>query len=174
MGRRFLGLPLRPAIPVAAPAVAPPVVELQDRVDAVELRLRSFLDGQAAHWPEDRNQEAIDLALDVAGALGIALAAPRAPSVPVVPGAVVVIEQSIRANQHGEPVMTIRITGGNEIFRFAFYMAQGPVDHLSYAMRAFRYLRRRWGSAVFKRHDNVITGGRVVKWGYHLDSGRDS
>lgn len=84
------------------------------------------------------------------------------------------IEVSIRQNQHGEPVMTIRVTGGNEIFRFAYYMAQGPVDHLSHAMRAFRYLRRRWGSKPFKAHDRAITGGKVVGWGYHLDSGRDS
>lgn len=84
------------------------------------------------------------------------------------------IEQSIRQNQHGEPVMTIRITGGNEIFRFAYYMAQGPVDHLAYAMRAFRYLRRRWGSKPFKAHDNAITGGKVVKYGYHLDRERYS
>jgi hypothetical protein len=85
-----------------------------------------------------------------------------------------VTELSIRQNQHGEPVMTIRVTGGSEIFRFAYYMAQGPVDHLSYAARAFRYLRRRWGSQVFKTHDKAITGGSVVKYGYHLDRRRDS
>lgn len=84
------------------------------------------------------------------------------------------IEQSIRQNKHGEPVLTIRVTGGNEIFRFAYYIAHGPVDHLSYAMAAFRYLRRRWGSKTFKEHDNQITGGKVVKYGYHRDEGRDS
>lgn len=82
-------------------------------------------------------------------------------------------EVSIRANKHGEPVMTIRVTGAAEIFRHAYYMAHGPVEHLGIAMRVFRYLRRRWGITEFKAHDQRITGGTVVGRGWQADRGRD-
>jgi hypothetical protein len=82
---------------------------------------------------------------------------------------VVVTEVTIRPNRHGEPVMTIRVTGDGEIFRFAFYMAHGPVEHLTHAQRAFRYLRRRWGIARFKEHDRRITGGKVIEHGWQVD-----
>lgn len=78
-------------------------------------------------------------------------------------------EVTIRQNKHGEPVMTIRVTGAAEIFRHAYYMAHGPVEHLSFAMRAFRYLRRRWGIAKFRKHDQRITGGKVVERGWQVD-----
>jgi hypothetical protein len=81
-------------------------------------------------------------------------------------------EVTIRQNKHGEPVMTIRVTGGNEIFRHAYYMAHGPVDHLKHALRAFRYLRRRWGSKPFREHDQQITGGKVVERGWQMGQGR--
>lgn len=83
-------------------------------------------------------------------------------------------EVSIRLNKHGEPVMTIRVTGDAEIFRHAYYLAHGPVEHLSYAMRAFRYLRRRWGLKRFTEHDRRITGGKVVEFGWQAERGRDS
>jgi hypothetical protein len=82
-------------------------------------------------------------------------------------------EMSLRQNKHGEPVLTIRVTGDAEIFRHAFYMAHGPVEHLGLAMRVFRYLRRRWGISRFKEHDQRITGGKVVERGWHADRGRD-
>jgi hypothetical protein len=79
-----------------------------------------------------------------------------------------VTEVTIHENQHGEPVMTIRVYG-SEIFRFAYYMAHGPVENLTHAMKAFRYLRRRWGIQQFKAHDQRITGGKVVERGWQRD-----
>lgn len=84
------------------------------------------------------------------------------------------IEVSVRQNRNGEPVMTIRVTGGAEIFRFAYYMAHGPVEHLTYALPVFRYLRRRWGIARFREHDRLITGGKVVERGWQSDRRRES
>jgi hypothetical protein len=84
-----------------------------------------------------------------------------------------VIHHSIRKNQHGEPVLTIRITGGNEIFRFAFHLAHGQVEFLAIGSHAFRYLRKRWGSANFREHDRRMTSGKVVQYGYQVDRGRD-
>jgi len=81
---------------------------------------------------------------------------------------------SLRQNKHGEPVLTMRVTGDAEIFRYAYYLAHGPVEHLGLAMRVFRYLRRRWGIAAFIRHDKGITGGKVVQYGWQVDRGRDS
>ena len=62
---------------------------LRDRVATVELRVLAYLDEQAnLADPEDKNDEAIDLALDVARALQLKLPARDCPppSVPVVPG----------------------------------------------------------------------------------------
>jgi hypothetical protein len=83
------------------------------------------------------------------------------------------MDMIIRPNGAGEPVMTIKITGENEIFRYAFYMAHGPVDHMGHAKRAFRFLRKRWGKAAFKEHDKAITGGKVVAYGWQVDAARD-
>jgi hypothetical protein len=55
---------------------------LADRLDAVELLCRTALDEQARHWPEDRNDQLMDLATDVLGVLG-----DRSAEVPKVPGA---------------------------------------------------------------------------------------
>ncbi len=82
-------------------------------------------------------------------------------------------EMSLRQNRHGEAVLTIRVTGEAEIFRHAYYLAHGPVEHLGLAMRVFRYLRRRWGIARFIDHDHRITGGKVVERGWQADRGRD-
>lgn len=82
-------------------------------------------------------------------------------------------ELSIRQNGDGEVVLTVRVIGANEAFRFAYYMAHGPVDHLTHAMKAFRYLRRRWGIRQFKEHDRYITGGKVVERGWQRELGRD-
>jgi hypothetical protein len=84
-----------------------------------------------------------------------------------------VIEHSIRKNKNGESVLTIRVTGGNEIFRFAYHLAQGQIEFGAVGRAAFRYLRRQWGIAQFKATDQVMTGGRVVKWGYQRDEVRD-
>ena len=79
------------------------------------------------------------------------------------------IEHSIRKNGQGEPVWTIRITGDTDIYRYAYHLVQGQVELVGVASRAFRYLRRQWGVRRFKEIDERMSGGRVVKWGYHLD-----
>lgn len=80
---------------------------------------------------------------------------------------------SLGQNQHGEPVLTIKVTGGSEIFRFAWYMGHGPTDYLNDTQRVFRYLRRRWGGKAFRQHDRMITGGRVVQYGWQTDRKRE-
>jgi hypothetical protein len=84
-----------------------------------------------------------------------------------------VTEVTVRQNKDGEAVMTIRVTGSTEIFRFAYYMAHGPVDHLTHALPVFRYLRRRWGFEQFKEHDRRLTGGKVVERGWQRDLRRE-
>lgn len=84
------------------------------------------------------------------------------------------MEMIIRPNGQGVPVMTIKVEGENEIFRYAFYLAHGPVEHMDPAKRAFRYLRRRWGKEAFRQHDKRITGGKVVAYGWQVDANRES
>lgn len=88
---RFLRAWRTPAYRSAEPDPVAPVsadgLELAARIADVQARLVGFLDGQAVLWPEDRNGDARDLALDVALLLGLRL--PRSgdePAVPVTPG----------------------------------------------------------------------------------------
>lgn len=90
MIRRVLGW-LKAAEDKQPAPVVPPFsdaeLDLASRAADVQALLVGFLDGQAVHWPEDRNGEAITLALDVALLLGLRL--PRSadePAVPVIPG----------------------------------------------------------------------------------------
>lgn len=78
-------------------------------------------------------------------------------------------EVTVRENRQGEAVLNVRVTGDGEIFRYAFYMAHGPVEHLAEAQRVFRYLRRRWGVQKFREHDRRITGGKVTRCGWQRD-----
>jgi hypothetical protein len=84
-----------------------------------------------------------------------------------------VIRHSIRRNKDGEAVWTIRITGGWEIFRFAYHMVHGQVEFCEMGCQAFRYLRRKWGLKAFKAFDQRMTSGKVVEYGYHRDRVRD-
>jgi hypothetical protein len=84
-----------------------------------------------------------------------------------------VINHSLRQNGNGEPVWTIRITGGHDIFRFAFHSIHGQVEFCEMGTGAFRYLRRRWGVKRFKLWDQRMTSGKVVEGGYHRDRVRD-
>lgn len=79
------------------------------------------------------------------------------------------IEHYIRRNRNGEAVWTIRITGANEIFRFAFHMIHGQVEFGEMGGHAFRYLRRKWGIDQLKKHDELMTDGTVVRHGWHSD-----
>lgn len=72
--------------PICQPDViaVPATGALTDRVDAAHLRLLSALDEQSRHWPEDRNDQLIDLATEVIGILGLRV--DGEPDVPVIPG----------------------------------------------------------------------------------------
>ncbi len=73
--------------PVLTPdVIAIPHSALADRFDAVKLRCLTVLDEQARHRPEDRDDQLIDLAVDVLNTLGVGLAKPSPGEVPVVPG----------------------------------------------------------------------------------------
>jgi hypothetical protein len=82
-------------------------------------------------------------------------------------------EVSVRKNRQGEVVMTVRVTGAAEVYRYAYYMAHGPVDHLTRALAVFRYLRRQWGIERFKEHDRRVTAGKVCERGWQHDLGRN-
>lgn len=59
---------------------------LAERISAAHLRLLSALDEQAQRWPEDRDQQLIDLAVDLLGVLEVPLPRGGSGEVPVIPG----------------------------------------------------------------------------------------
>lgn len=73
--------------PILSPdVIAVPVPSPAADVDAAKLVLLSYLDREADMWPEARNVEGIDLAVDVLLALGVRLGRPAPGEVPVIPG----------------------------------------------------------------------------------------
>lgn len=80
---------------------------------------------------------------------------------------------TISRNKHGQPRVTLVVEGDHEIFRWAYYHGHGPVEHVPEAMRIFRYLRRKWGTKLFIEHDQRVTGGHVVRLGWHLKEKHD-
>lgn len=83
------------------------------------------------------------------------------------------IEQEIRQNGEGEPVMVLTVTGGKEIFRLSHHLMQGQIEFGDLARDAFVWLRRRWGIRAFRQVDQEMTGGFVVKHGWHLPARGD-
>lgn len=81
---------------------------------------------------------------------------------------------TISRTGNDEPRVTLVIEGDAELFRWAYYHGHGPVEHVPEAQRIFRYLRRRWGTKRFVEHDQRITGGHVVRLGWHLKERRDA
>jgi hypothetical protein len=59
---------------------------LADRQQAATLQLLTALDVQADQWPEDRDDQLIDLACDVLLTLGVQLQKPAPGEVPVIRG----------------------------------------------------------------------------------------
>lgn len=80
---------------------------------------------------------------------------------------------TISSNGAGEPRFTFVVEGDYQVFRQAYYLAQGPVENLALAQRIFRYLHRRWGHQRFVEHDKLVTGGWVDNHGLHKRVVRD-
>lgn len=72
--------------PIAVADCYPVAQGPQVDVDAAKLVLLSTLDSQADQWPEDRDVQLIELAVDVLCALGVRLQRPEPGEVPVIPG----------------------------------------------------------------------------------------
>lgn len=78
------------------------------------------------------------------------------------------IEHELRTRADGEPVLTITVTSGSEIYRLAYHLMGGPIQFGAIAREVFVWLRRRWGIRSFRRIDQEMTGGHVVKHGWHM------
>lgn len=59
---------------------------LAERISAAHLRPMSALDEQSQHWPEDRDQQLMDLATDLLNILAVQLPNGGSGGVPVIPG----------------------------------------------------------------------------------------
>lgn len=77
------------------------------------------------------------------------------------------IHHHIRRNEHGQPVLTIRITGWHDMFRIAWVLCHAHVEFVAVGRAAFRHLARRLGKRTFASFDQRLTGGRVTRLGLH-------
>lgn len=78
------------------------------------------------------------------------------------------IAHEIKLNEHDEPVLTITVTGGSDVWRLAHHLMQGQIEFGNLARDVFVFLRRRWGIRAFRKVDQEMTGGFVTKHSWHL------
>lgn len=78
------------------------------------------------------------------------------------------IEHELTTTATGDPVLTITVTGGSDIFRLSHHLMKGQIEFGKLAREIFVWLRRRWGVRAFRRVDQEMTGGYVVKHGWHM------
>lgn len=73
-------------------------------------------------------------------------------------------EKIVTFTEHGEPVVTIRITGWDDAFRFAWAMGHLQCDYADVARRIAGSLRRRLGAKAFREMNERFTSSRSLAW----------
>lgn len=61
-------------------------------------------------------------------------------------------------NEHGDPVMTLTITGVHDVFRFAHHLTRGQCEFADVGQRVLRRLKRRMGSPRYGAYDESMHG----------------
>ena len=73
-------------------------------------------------------------------------------------------EKRVTFTEHGEPVVTIRITGYHDAFRFAWAMAHLQCDFADVGRRIGGSLRRRLGAKQFRAMHEHFTSSTPLSW----------
>lgn len=68
------------------------------------------------------------------------------------------IEQRHQTNQHGDPVLTITLTGVDDVYRFAHHLTRGQCEFAAAGRKTLAYLKRKGGAAWFARLQDRFHG----------------
>ena len=75
------------------------------------------------------------------------------------------IEKRLTKNDHGEPVLTVRVTGAYDTFRFARVMQTGQMEFARKGTLALQSLRRFMGTSNFRQLERFCLGdGKVPQF----------
>ena len=77
------------------------------------------------------------------------------------------INQVLGEDEYGNPVATITVTGMSDIYRLQINMMGAQIEFGALARKCFVWMRKRMGAKKFDEFDRSLTGGRVVKLGWH-------
>lgn len=67
-------------------------------------------------------------------------------------------------NKHGDPVLTITVTGFHDIFRLSFAMLHAQVEFSEAARKSFQWMRRSLGASRCDAFDQSMTGGKTRRY----------
>ena len=74
------------------------------------------------------------------------------------------VEKRVTFTEHGDPVVTVKIVGYSDAFRFAWALAHLQCDFAGVGERIGASLRRRLGAARFRALHLQFTGNENLKW----------
>lgn len=70
----------------------------------------------------------------------------------------------------GEPVLTIRVSGVTDIYRFALVLCRAQVEFADVGRAALRHIARRLGRERFTELDHAMSSGESARHGLHVKS----
>lgn len=73
-------------------------------------------------------------------------------------------DKRVTFNEHGEPVVTLTITGWHDAFRFAWAISHLQCDFADVGRRIAGSLRRRIGAKAFADYQERFTSNRALAW----------
>lgn len=67
-------------------------------------------------------------------------------------------------NEHGDPVLTITVTGSHDIFRLNWNLLHAQCEFSDAARKTYQWLRRVMGAANYDYLDQSLTGGKTKRY----------
>jgi hypothetical protein len=68
------------------------------------------------------------------------------------------MKKRLTRNEHGDPVLTITVTGTSDVYRIGWYLQRAAVDHASLGRRIHRSMKRLIGAANFRFIERQMHG----------------
>lgn len=70
------------------------------------------------------------------------------------------IRKHVRWNEHGDPILTIKVEGHSDVYRLACHLKRGQCEFADIGGRIQRSLRRKWGSRKYKALETYYWGSK--------------
>ena len=67
-------------------------------------------------------------------------------------------------DEHGDPVLTITVTGWHDIFRLQWNLLHAQCEFSAAARKSCQWMRRSLGAARYDTFDQSMTGGKTIAY----------